>query len=125
MFSILWDSVAVRLLCQTTDIYSARLLMNNLYMSRRSTVLTPVYFSFVSIDILEYADLTNSRVLVLQLPASSSIQHPRIFVADFWSIFVPFIVSLVTKSTLALLNSTYEHFSGFSFMRLSVVHNAS
>ena len=66
--------------------------------------MTPVYFSLESIEILEYADLTSSLVLVLQLPASSSIQQPNIFVAAFWSILVPFTLSLVTKSTLARLN---------------------
>ena len=56
-------------------------------------------------DILEYADLMSSLVLVDHFPASSSIQHPNSLVAAFWSIFVPPTESLVTKSTSALERS--------------------
>ena len=51
--------------------------MNNEYISRRSSILTPTYLSFVNIDILEYADLHISLVFRVQSPASSDIHTPN------------------------------------------------
>ena len=100
-------------------------VMGNMKKSKQLRQTKSLEFPYLSVNkrkqevshILEYADFISSLVLVDQLPASSSIQHPNNLVTDFWSISASPTESFVTKSVLALESIIYEHLLGFSFVR--------
>ena len=73
---------------KTAEQYSAIDLMNKQYISIKSSMLTPTYFSFVSIPILEYALRQTSLVFFDQLPMSSDSQRPKTLTNSCLSIFV-------------------------------------
>ena len=70
------DCWIVRLEWYTTEQYSRQLLMKSLYIKIKSSLLTPTYFNFDSIEVLIYAFLHTSLVLRSQ-DRSSDIHKPR------------------------------------------------
>ena len=98
IFSSFLVCSSVRLGANATLQYSILLRTNRQYISNRSSIETPAYLSFESIDIRPYDFLHISAIFTLQSPASSDIQTPRILTTFLRSIVSPLMDSRVVKS---------------------------